>query len=472
LYPHFRGCRRILFLVLGIIQLSHYYGVVNAFPAYMLSGSSGCQLDLDTSEVIMNQLVVSAEHSDDPHMHIAVQGHVPDDNRRIVVSDDSSSLPQSMTLQVVTSTPHIQDYQFIVEVDPEYGHFVNGGCDDHRRIAGRNKDSVTLVVTRSGATVWAGWSMGHEAVRLTPALTFITMEDHDHEQKEHEHDIHEHDEHEYHEHEHDEHEHEHNEHEHDHDEHNLHEHDEHEHEHNGHDHENKHEHEYDHEHEEEEAHHRDTFDSENRELHDHSEDGHHPDEEALELTDHVEHDAENEDHVHDAEFNEHHHQRSEHSGDNHPHRHEEEEEDSNHRKGSTRRDNSPISGHHHKKREADEHYRHHHLHVHSDKGHSEDPQKAHDEKFMAQTDIQRQIEHHRKQQQQHGTVPKHDASRQRPELVVDAPNSNAFLPEWDGELHWGSYFWGLGLFVAATLAAVRMCLHYSRQAGRKGRREL
>lgn len=133
----------------------------HSFPAYLLSASN-CWTQLSTDEVIMNAAVVAADASDDPSMHI-----------RIVTESDTI-----VTLAVATSNSNTNpDYHWVMDVVVEGEEaspcsFVKGSCDNRNRIIGRAHDTVDLQRPDSmtACTVVAGWSAGHEEVRLTPVV--------------------------------------------------------------------------------------------------------------------------------------------------------------------------------------------------------------------------------------------------------------------------------------------------------------
>ena len=165
-----RSWRCFLFLLLATVLVPH---PTAAFASYMLA-RSGCSIDLDTSEVIMNSLVQAAAESDDPGMRIHVVDRPVSASHQYSVSE----LPTSIHLEM-TSPRGSFDFQFVLQVvDDEEGtnaHFAKGGCDNKQRIAGRPGESVELVIENVPVRVVGGWAAGHERVRLTPE-TVIDME--------------------------------------------------------------------------------------------------------------------------------------------------------------------------------------------------------------------------------------------------------------------------------------------------------
>lgn len=172
-------CRRIYLLALLLPRCG-----VDGFASYLLT-KTNCLIELDTEEVIMNSLVVAADASDDPDMKIQVVGHTAVTTGTTTTDEDSSISiqvpPGKVSLQVLTSNPDTDaDYQYVMDVLTTGGgdggasaaSFENGSCDNKKRVAGRGKEIVELILgAGETAHVTAGWAAGHEAVRLTPAVT-------------------------------------------------------------------------------------------------------------------------------------------------------------------------------------------------------------------------------------------------------------------------------------------------------------
>jgi hypothetical protein len=146
----------------------------DAFATYLL-GPSGCETDLDTTEVIMNHKVVAAEDSDDLNIHVYVVGS--EDRNSILKTYPLDEFPMTLDLQVVTKPnpnvfPSTSAYQFAIEVAGK-AYFPKGACEGKKRAAGSTTETIQVVVEEPGATVWAAWASAHEKVRLTPVLEFI-----------------------------------------------------------------------------------------------------------------------------------------------------------------------------------------------------------------------------------------------------------------------------------------------------------
>lgn len=158
-----------------------------AFADYLLRGS-GCWTALSPDEVIMNHAVVDAESVEGDNLRIIVEGHqVSSDNQHVVVS----GFPQTVHVKVGGESANIKDYQYVIDViNPEEvpadgadaaasagpaAAFEGGSCTNQWRVSGRANDAPrTLVVHRAGARIVAGWATGHEAVKLTKVITFVS----------------------------------------------------------------------------------------------------------------------------------------------------------------------------------------------------------------------------------------------------------------------------------------------------------
>jgi len=220
----YRRQSRFSFVCIVLLVVAYQSLLVDAFGSYMLSGG-GCFTELVAEEIIMNYPVVSAPEWNSPGdqsgqsvdvLHLQVtQVTLQDDSNTAVdfVQDqtvltidptnkaDTSNRPTLViSIQLVPNPPlsdtykHTwQDYQYAMDVlprvedlnqpaDPEayHTHFVNGGCDGHVRVAGRQgasgKEIQQLILDTkddwSNLQVVAGWATNHESVKLVPPLTF------------------------------------------------------------------------------------------------------------------------------------------------------------------------------------------------------------------------------------------------------------------------------------------------------------
>jgi hypothetical protein len=153
---------------------------VDAFADYLLNGG-GCWTELSPEEVIMNHAVI--DHVEGENLRIIVGGYKVNDQDQITLP----RLPQTVQVSVAGSNS-IKDYQYVIDVieadsQQDAGDtgkevmaaFDKGSCSRKRRISGRANDPPTsLVIHRTGARIVAGWATGHEAVKLTPTVTFVS----------------------------------------------------------------------------------------------------------------------------------------------------------------------------------------------------------------------------------------------------------------------------------------------------------
>jgi hypothetical protein len=167
-----------------LLALSCRIPSTHAFSNILLS-KSNCWTELSVEEVIMNNKVVSAADSDDPQMRIQLApSTTTDETYRWVASEIGgdrveiiTDLPIDIPLRVVTTNEDTDpDYQYAMDVTNERGSFADGGaCEGKKRISARSSDTVVVTITQSGAILVAAWAAGHEAVRLTPPLTFVVV---------------------------------------------------------------------------------------------------------------------------------------------------------------------------------------------------------------------------------------------------------------------------------------------------------
>jgi hypothetical protein len=169
---------------------------VHSFASNLIVSSIGCMTELDTSEVIMNNLVKSPEDSDFPKMHLRVVMEDNEDNDShespFYYRPDLGTTVAEITLQFVNpytrdEFPEHKGLQFIIQLQESGGEgsapgtsaeFVSGGtigCDGNQRVSARvgdNEGKVQLQIHDVSASfkLWAGWATGQNAVRLTPPL--------------------------------------------------------------------------------------------------------------------------------------------------------------------------------------------------------------------------------------------------------------------------------------------------------------
>ena len=155
----------------------------SGFANNLVTSRSGCMTELDTTEVIMNYAVKSAEESDFGKMHLAV---LQEDTTNQYMESPFYYHPQpqggDVTVTIAFVNPYSkeefsEDLQFAIQVEGPAA-FLQGdgavGCEGNRRASGRLLDGgkfhLKIEDPSAKLRIWAGWATGHEAVRLTPNL--------------------------------------------------------------------------------------------------------------------------------------------------------------------------------------------------------------------------------------------------------------------------------------------------------------
>ena len=158
---------------LWMIASALFFREAVGFADNLVITKIGCMTELDTSEVIMNNVVKSADESAFPKIHLAAV----DNDNHVESPYHYKDTEVNIAFVIPYSTSEFnEDVQFVMEVDGP-AEFVDGGtigCDGNKRVSSRLRDSeqVTLQIRDPMATlkVLAGWATGHSAVTLTPYL--------------------------------------------------------------------------------------------------------------------------------------------------------------------------------------------------------------------------------------------------------------------------------------------------------------
>eukprot|EP00977_Amphora_coffeiformis_P016230 scaffold4957_cov152-Amphora_coffeaeformis.AAC.10 len=162
----------------------------DAFASYMTT-NSGCLIELDPSEIIMNnQVRESPAWTDtDGSIELSVTFHetfldgeaIPHEEKPEIIPPDRivmlmEDLPTIVYLKVLGQQP---DAQYVlqaasaVDEDALPAEFSRGQCDGNARFTGRiNDEGAELKIKADHTAVWAGWASGHEAVKLLPGFLF------------------------------------------------------------------------------------------------------------------------------------------------------------------------------------------------------------------------------------------------------------------------------------------------------------
>lgn len=204
-------------LVLSITLNLGLFTIVHGFANYMMS-SSGCYVELDTDEVIMNYRVLP-QVSDAPLQLTVVsptqglvyqpikqdfkQSSVQSTFQTVTIDTTIHNFPMQIELQVVSSSSSSslsssnviggKRYEYILNLiggDEDAASFVHGGCKGDRRAAGRSGESTITLTLESAPTpmndtngesggllVQAAWAAGHEPVKLLRGIQFVVTND-------------------------------------------------------------------------------------------------------------------------------------------------------------------------------------------------------------------------------------------------------------------------------------------------------
>lgn len=173
--------------ILTLFILAHDLKTVSSFASWFVERSVSCWTDLAEGEVVMNNDILPVSKSTFPQTTIQVL----DDNDNDLVVDNTFIVPATATASAndkdktfrlamkYPSDMPLSDLQFVMETS-DGATFVDAsgrggyGCDG-RRAFGRKNDEIILQINGpidDKIEVWAGWAMGHEAVTLTPRITF------------------------------------------------------------------------------------------------------------------------------------------------------------------------------------------------------------------------------------------------------------------------------------------------------------
>ena len=215
----------IIMMLMMMMMTTKTMIFVQGFATFLLS-SAQCLTELDTSEVIMNQLVREAMLNDpvqlqimsaiDDHQvpitlkHLHDQDDHPTELQTILLLDheEGKDIQYPITIQVHVTTVSSSaaadvsgkqqqsrdpgDYQFILQLDMDSAsHFVKGSCKGQKRVAGQRGGAMaTLLIDsldhdhRDGSSsssttsvqLMAAWASNYEQVKLLQGFQFWTAQ--------------------------------------------------------------------------------------------------------------------------------------------------------------------------------------------------------------------------------------------------------------------------------------------------------
>jgi hypothetical protein len=140
------------------------------------------------------RMVITDIQSDTRILPTRLDSSSAEEETMIVEMDTTTaaSLPITLSFHLESDQPlpaSMRDYQWVIDVhqEDEEGNNNNnnnnkmvraaflhgGGCDDQKRIAGKQGEAVQLTIHSLPVTLVAGWAAGHEAVKLVPSVQFI-----------------------------------------------------------------------------------------------------------------------------------------------------------------------------------------------------------------------------------------------------------------------------------------------------------
>ena len=168
----------------GVIRPGIAYGFANN----LIVTTVGCMTELDTSEVIMNNMVKAVDESDFPKMHLVVVDSKTDNH----IESPYHFAPKEKEITIAFVNPYSKDefndeLQYVMEILSEEGseedkpanaEFIDGGtigCTNNKRVASRIQDydgKATIQINHldKRIEILAGWATGQNSVRLTPKL--------------------------------------------------------------------------------------------------------------------------------------------------------------------------------------------------------------------------------------------------------------------------------------------------------------
>ena len=162
LVPLFRPC-------VGIDDTVVYMVYIPKFT-HTQSLLSQCYVDMDDSEVMMNQKVLGEK--DAPHrvtIQVRPEGSTEWMKNYTYPKDALTSLEVRLDVPPALEK---QDVQFVVETSDGAKFVEPVMCEGRRSFARSYDDAVTLVLEGStdSISLKAGWASGYEAVSLTPSF--------------------------------------------------------------------------------------------------------------------------------------------------------------------------------------------------------------------------------------------------------------------------------------------------------------
>lgn len=148
-------------LALTLLALFSLATNVSAYASWLK-----CFVGLETDEIVMNHQIVAFEDADH-EVKIEIQANNGD-----WLQPNDFTFSENDTIKLRLMIPPALEYddvQYVMETTKGGVFSPATMCDGKRAFARQHDEPVTLELSgeQEAVQVWAGWAMGHEAVRLT-----------------------------------------------------------------------------------------------------------------------------------------------------------------------------------------------------------------------------------------------------------------------------------------------------------------
>ena len=170
------------YILIAILFIKHSTNV-SAFASYFVEHSISCWTYLESGEVIMNADVLPPSSSRWPDIAVVAKSETNNEKTNTALFENDERFRISMNYP---SSMPLMDLQFVVETTDgaEFESVIGQGgigCDGRRAFGRKRKTEMILKMKNKDSDgdlfhekveVWAGWATEHEAVTLTPRITF------------------------------------------------------------------------------------------------------------------------------------------------------------------------------------------------------------------------------------------------------------------------------------------------------------
>lgn len=171
------------FVIISLLLFLTWLPATQSHADNLVHTAAGCKKELSTKSRIMKKKVLSPEESTHPNIRLKLaRGGDP---KEMVLIDVERSTPIVYWIKLHVPYVNLGDIEYVMEVNstsPENAASFPevGACANQKRAPGKSHKHDLGVFFRIDSWpddqgefhIWAGWSTGHEAVRLTPPLIF------------------------------------------------------------------------------------------------------------------------------------------------------------------------------------------------------------------------------------------------------------------------------------------------------------